>query len=347
MYQKLLKWSGIIGISLLSLMLAGMLYYSATKTLVYVQAEEESGQMQSIHADSEPDKWIELKPEERDNQTRFLIPVADLITQDEIHIENDYMNHRITINVTGMEASFYEEEVMFGNLQGITSVQAGNRGDGVVILISLDRMYEYEAVLENQKLGITLKRPSEVYDRIVVLDAGHGGADHGIALNGIREDELVLDVAERVKKKLEAAEIRVYMTRGSTNAPDLQKRAEFAADADASLVLSLHLADGTEYGISAYYNDTYFRPDFTNVEFADALVTNTAIVVHNRGNGIFPAEEEEHGLLFGVTVPAAELFLGCPGNTAEAELLKRDDYKEDLAEGICQAILMSFEEMEP
>lgn len=346
MYNKLLKWSGIIGISVLSLMIVGMLFYSARKRLVYVQAKEPQEQSQATLMEQEPVRLIEIKPEEKEKQNRFMIPVADLITQDAIYIENDYVKRCITITIQGMDVSFYEKTVMSGNLTGIQSVQAGNQGDSVIILISLDGVYEYEAVLENQKLGLTFKKPSEVYDRIVVLDAGHGGMDHGITLNGIKEDEFVMEIAERVKKKLESENIRVYMTRGDEDAPEIAQRVEFVHLAEADLVLSLHLAEGTEYGISAYYNDLYFTPEYTNVEFADVLVQSTSEAVNNRGNGVLAVDVKERDLLQGVTVPAAELVLGCPGNEEEAELLKRDDYKEHLADGICQAIRLSFEEIE-
>ncbi len=344
MYDKLLKWSGIIGSCVLILMITGMLYYSSQKSLVYVHAEEEQHEIAGVQHDETVHELIQIIPEARENQGKFYIPVGGMITQEAIHIENDYMNRRLKITIDGMSASFFEKNIMHGKLDGVALVQAGNRSNGVIIFLTMEQIYEYEAVLENQKLGLIFKEPGDVYDQIVVLDAGHGGSDKGLSQNGIIEAELCMEITELIKKKLEAQGVRVYLTRGSENQPDTEQRALFAEETDADLFLSIHLSEGADYGINAYYNDTYFMSGLNNVTFADRLVREAATAVNNRGNGVFAVEQTEEEVLCAVEIPAARLELGCPANTQEAELLKRADYKEDLAEGIVQAIMQSLDE---
>lgn len=344
MYDKLLKWSGIIGSILMMFMIIGMLVYSSQKGLVYVQAQ---GQQESVEQspDSKVHDLVLLMPEERENQNKFYIPVADGVTQDAIRIENDSMNHRLKVTIDGMQVSFFEQNPMYGKTEGIAQIQAGKQSSGIVIYVMMDHLYEYEAVLENQKLGLVFYRPAQIYDNIVVLDVGHGGSDKGISQNGVNEAEVCMDVAERVKKQLEADGICVYLTRGSGDTPDDTERIAFADEAQADLYLSLHLSDGTAYGINAYYNDTYFVPGVNNAIFADTLVKETASAVNNRGNGIFAVDREsEEELLNHIETVAARLTLGCPGDAQEAALLKRSDYREDLASGISNAVRKCLEE---
>lgn len=346
MYDKLLKWSGIIGCLVLGVMIAGMLYYSSQKSLVYVHAEEKQDVTTGIQPDETVHGLIQITPEEKENQNKFYIPVAGMVTQESIRIENDYVNRRLKITISGMDASFYEKNVMHGRLDNIALVQAGNQYKGVVIFLTMEQVCEYEAVLENQKLGLVFKNPSEVYDEIVVLDAGHGGNDNGVVVNGITEAELCMEIVELVKAKLEEQGVRVYLARGTESIPEREKRASLANETGADLFLSIHLSEGTDYGINAYYNELYFVPGYNNVMFADCLVREVAGAVNNRGNGVFAVEQTDTEILCMVDGLAARLEIGCPADVQEAELLKRADYKEDIAEGICAAIIHSLEEMD-
>jgi N-acetylmuramoyl-L-alanine amidase len=76
---------------------------------------------------------------------------------------------------------------------------------------------------------------------VVVLDAGHGGDDHGAeGPGGLREKELVLDVAKRLRARLEAQGVRVVLTRDDDRYVPLDERTAIANRAGADLFLSIH-----------------------------------------------------------------------------------------------------------
>lgn len=348
MYHKLLKWSGIIGITTMVLAIAGMLVYSIKKPLIYVRAEG-SGQPQNHTAHTGQINFEELTPTFREDADDLCIPVASGVTQEAIHIDTDYMNHIMTITVDGMRTADLSGGV-YGSLHGISRIQAADWEDQLILMILMEDIYEYGAILENQKLMLTLKTPRELYDRIVVLDAGHGGTDEGITGNDVTESELVLDIAGRVRELLAEEGIRVYMTRTGKENPSGTERVSLANGMRADMYISLHLAEGEDYGISARYNGTYFTPSLTNAELADLLVRDTAKAVNNRGVGVYEIEKrtenEQDGhpeeALFHAQVPAVFLALGAPGNRDEAALLCREDYRQDLAQGIARAILNAY-----
>src|SRR5512132_3752994 len=58
---------------------------------------------------------------------------------------------------------------------------------------------------------LLLTQPGEPVD--VALDPGHSRADVGAASGGLREYQLTLDLAQRVRTRLEQAQLRVRLTR--------------------------------------------------------------------------------------------------------------------------------------
>jgi N-acetylmuramoyl-L-alanine amidase len=78
--------------------------------------------------------------------------------------------------------------------------------------------------------------------QLIVLDPGHGGIDTGTkGPNGQMEKDIVLDLAKRLKDKIEtAAKYRVLLTRSDDTFVPLAERVRFAREAGAALLISLH-----------------------------------------------------------------------------------------------------------
>lgn len=93
--------------------------------------------------------------------------------------------------------------------------------------------------------------------RHIVLDPGHGGKDPGAENGalGLREKSLTLDLARRVKSKLEAKGFRVTLTRQEDLFHALESRAEDANKLGADLFVSLHFnatASKSVSGVETY-----------------------------------------------------------------------------------------------
>ncbi len=87
----------------------------------------------------------------------------------------------------------------------------------------------------SQQLGLRVHR--------VVIDAGHGGHDTGaIGPSGVKEKEITLQLAQRVKARLNAElpDIEVIMTRDDDRTLALQDRTNTANAAAADLFISIH-----------------------------------------------------------------------------------------------------------
>jgi len=76
---------------------------------------------------------------------------------------------------------------------------------------------------------------------VIVLDPGHGGRDPGATANGLREKDINLKIARRIKFYLERdGRFKVYMTRYRDVFVPLSKRSLIAIEKNADLFISIH-----------------------------------------------------------------------------------------------------------
>jgi N-acetylmuramoyl-L-alanine amidase len=116
----------------------------------------------------------------------------------------------------------------------------------------------------------------------IVIDAGHGGHDTGtIGPNGLLEKDLVLDVARRLGRLLEArlgAEV-VYTRRDDTFVP-LETRTAIANREQADLFISIHAnssRDSDARGVETYYLNFTSSPEALEVAARENAVSEKSI----------------------------------------------------------------------
>lgn len=108
-----------------------------------------------------------------------------------------------------------------------------------------------------RQLGLGISR--------IVIDAGHGGHDPGTLANGLRESELVLDVARRLAAILrKQTDIEVVLTRDTDVFIELEERTAIANREGADLFLSIHA--NSARNLKARGVETYFLNFATNPE---------------------------------------------------------------------------------
>lgn len=90
------------------------------------------------------------------------------------------------------------------------------------------------------RAGSTTEATRDRFD-VVVLDAGHGGDDHGArGPDGLLEKDVVLDVTLRLARRLRERGLRVVLTRKEDRFVTLERRTALANEAAADLFVSIH-----------------------------------------------------------------------------------------------------------
>jgi N-acetylmuramoyl-L-alanine amidase len=78
--------------------------------------------------------------------------------------------------------------------------------------------------------------------RIVVIDAGHGGEDPGATAKGLREKDVCIDVATRLKARLDRMPgVQASLTRSGDVRIPLRERLHIAEKQNADLFVSIHV----------------------------------------------------------------------------------------------------------
>lgn len=177
--------------------------------------------------------------------------------------------------------------------------------------------------------------------KTVVVDPGHGGADRGAVAGGLQESAVVADLAARVEGRLVAVGVTAYLTRGLTTAMTDAQRADFANNADADLVLSLHCDASPSprcHGVATYYYGTY-RPGGATSTVGERLAGLVQREVVARTDLL---DCGTHGtsweLLRRTRMPTVRLELGYLTNPGDAARLAAAEFRDTVAEAVLAAV---------
>jgi len=169
--------------------------------------------------------------------------------------------------------------------------------------------------------------------RTVVIDPGHGGMDSGVARNHLQEKNLALDVALRLRPKLEAAGFHTVMTRTTDVFIPLDTRADISNAHSDVFFVSIHFNDSPKrsiHGATVYYHSPVSAP------MARAIVNSLGQITVNRGimTARFRVLRKNH-------YPAVLVECGFVSNRAEAARCALPEFREALAAHIAQAIIQT------
>lgn len=285
------------------------------------------------------------------NSSYMRIPLPEECKAEDIVVENYYMDRELCILLDGADSDFYASNAISGNWdmveKGICEEDDVADESGVKLRFSLTGIFEYHTILEGHDLYVSFLSPREMYDKIVIIDPACGGSNTGSEENGLSEKEVALQIAKKVKEKLDGTDVKVYYTRMDDSNPAEEDRVRLANGTKADMYIRIQAdanRDSNVYGATAVYNEDYFIPGFGSVELADILEREVVTSIKGKALGLAKAQKEDYAIK-NITIPAAAVKVGCLTNKQEAILLGREEYQEKIADGICNAILAVYEDM--
>jgi N-acetylmuramoyl-L-alanine amidase len=175
---------------------------------------------------------------------------------------------------------------------GMVQDARADTGAGAAVHLMFRRPAAVRATEELDGIVVRVwPRPERRLQRLI-LDPGHGGKDPGaVGRGGTLEKEVVLDVALRLKSRLEGYGFEVLLTRECDEHVPLVRRSQYAAEQKANLFISIH-ANAAE-NRSACGFETYFLSEAkTDWERAVAAREN-AVIEYERGDSASLGDELE------------------------------------------------------
>jgi N-acetylmuramoyl-L-alanine amidase len=212
----------------------------------------------------------------------------------------------------------------------------------------------------------------------IVLDPGHGGHDTGtVGPQGLREKDLVLDVAQRLGRLIEARMgSEVIFTRSDDTFIPLETRTAIANEAKADLFLSIHANSSplrSAAGVETYYlNFTTSRSALDlasrensgaqmsvselqgllekialkdKVEESREFASRVQTALYTLSAKTTDARSKDRGVkrapfvvLIGASMPSVLAEIGFVSNAHDESVMRREEYRERTAEALYKGI---------
>ena len=172
--------------------------------------------------------------------------------------------------------------------------------------------------------------------KVIVIDAGHGGTDPGSVKQGIQEKDINLQITQKLQKRLEAKGYKVVMTRTDDTAISLSNRAKLANQSKGDLLVSIHqnsFKDGTVHGIEVYYNNQ----KETNDQLLAELIQETLVEKTNAADRKARVYNELL-VIREAHMPACLIESAYLSNEDERNLIQTKQYQAKVVQGIVEGI---------
>ncbi len=210
--------------------------------------------------------------------------------------------------------------------------------------------------------------------RTIVIDAGHGGKDPGATYGRLKEKDVVLDIAKKVRDLLSKdKDLKVYMTRSKDIFIPLEERTAIANKYKADLFVSIHAnaaRNKKASGVETYvFNVTNDRAALEVAALENQATTKSISDLQGILKDILKYSKLEESLLLagsvqkalvkkvrlsksqnkgvkqapfyvlvGATMPSILIETGFLSHAGDAKKLSTSSYRSQIAEGIYQGL---------
>lgn len=187
-----------------------------------------------------------------------------------------------------------------------------------------------------------------VDQKIIVLDAGHGGWDPGkVGKEGVDEKEINLAIMHKLQEYLEQGGATVMITRatdealGKNKKADMAERKAIANDSDGDILVSVHqnaFPSNRAAGAQVFYH----KKSPQGKELAEAVQRSFCSNVDQENKREAKANGDYY-ILRTTEIPAVIVECGFLSNAAEEKKLNDPVYQDKVAWAIYLGILDYFE----
>ncbi len=258
----------------------------------------------------------------------------------DIEVIDDYENMTYTFILPEDVSDTFGNGKLVVDDRAIDSIELKQDPDGKTrIIIKQLEYYEYKLEVTAKGIAIAGYKPKALYDKIVVIDAGHGGTDPGAVAGSEHEKSINLKVSNYVKSVFEGSEdYKVYYTRTTDVNKSLQYRTDLANTLEADIFVSIHnnaMNTPAFQGMETLYMPGGSTTKLSSISIAKIFHETLLPIVDVADRGLKPRD----GLyvLRHTKMPAIILELGFMTNPSDLEKITNPEVQQRVAEGIYQA----------
>lgn len=188
-----------------------------------------------------------------------------------------------------------------------------------------------------------------LFNKVIVLDAGHGGVDDGAKYGKVVEKDLNLILTKKLEKELVSRGATVYLTRKDENdlstskvnrkRSDLYNRAKYINEIKPDIYVSLHLNSSTSptwKGLQVFYTDKRKENKVLAETVTDYLKKNISNVRNIK-------KDNSYYMYKFINYPGLLIEAGFISNPNDNYLLRDTSYQDKLIVLIADSIEIYFQ----
>jgi N-acetylmuramoyl-L-alanine amidase len=284
--------------------------------------------------------------------------VLEGLSKEQYQIKQDSANKTVLLELQVPSTRKYEGKIERLEIDQVKVEPQGNRAIVKLVfaftpapIVNMDKDSKITTI---QVSSVPVKGQG-LTGKTIVLDPGHAVIQPGGWLDPgalgfktkLKEKDVNLPIALKLKSLLEAAGAKVVLTHTGSTELSLAQRAEIANNLQADIFVSIHANSSVKAGISGH--STYFYAPYNNeVLFAQryerqklaTLVQKEMVKMGGRKDiGVL---EANFAVLRETRVPSILVETAFLSDPTEETLLAQDWYRQKLAEGIFNGIKAYF-----
>jgi N-acetylmuramoyl-L-alanine amidase len=187
--------------------------------------------------------------------------------------------------------------------------------------------------IDNNKVNFQSKKPAQ---KVIVIDAGHGGKDPGAKIDEALESKIVESIAKKIKALNSSEDLKIILLREDDNFVSLSDRVNKINQINPDLLISLHLnasKNPNEKGVNAFIssqNGFYEK----SLEKANKLIENISNNNLTKGG----VKNANLYIIKNSKCPAVLLEVGYLSNANDKAYITSESGKDEIAKNILKLI---------
>ena len=272
-----------------------------------------------------------------------------LLIDSSAELDEEFIHHkdteRLLVNLRFAQLAMDDLKIPVEN-SVVKAVHVSQQNTDVQVELELESYQGYEAIFSKDRRSLAIRmKSSPIAGRIIVLDPGHGGIDAGaIGSQGVREKEVNLEVALRLKDLLEEAGAQVVLTRIDDRYVSLYERAAIANQVGAAMFISIHAnfhPNSNVRGVEIFHYPDRVTSNRLGKVLLDEMTKATGfstLAVKTSPNMVVIRETQMTSVL---------VEMGFLSNYQEEAIIATSEFREKMAKGIFTGVLRYWSPEKP
>jgi len=172
--------------------------------------------------------------------------------------------------------------------------------------------------------------------KLIVIDAGHGGHDHGATFEDLKEKEIVSQIAKKIYEYNDPSTVEIVLLRDADEFVSLQDRITKINELNPDLVLSLHVNQSKNReanGLEVFVSEKNPQYQLSETYAQKILMHQNPIKLEQRG-----IKKASFLLLRESKAAAVTLELGFISNESDKNYLTSEEGQDEIAQSILKSL---------